>query len=1145
MRRLKRMGRKFVSAALALTMTLGLIATGNFATITQVKAASALGSNDFLKVNGTQIRKSKGSGDVVYLRGTNAGGWLVQENWMNPTNASDQRTMMDTLANRFGSSKRDELVATYEDNYWTTQDFDNCAEMGMSVIRLPFTYMNLCDDNGNLKSNAFDRLDWFVSNCSSRGMYVILDMHGAFGSQNGMDHSGEVNDGTQLYYNQSNKNKTLNLWKSIAEHFKGNPAVAAYDILNEPGIKAAATYSLQWDFYNEIYNAIRSKDSDHIIIMESCWDANNLPRPSQYGWTNVAYEYHYYPWNAQNSSSAQQSYFSGKVSDISSHNYGVPTFVGEFTCFEQEQGWKTAMSIFNSQGWHWTTWSYKVTGNSSWGIYNHSPQSVDIYNDSADTIKNKWSAVGTSSAWKNNMIYNVVKEYLPGKVSSTGGSSSSDNNSSGSSTSGVATFYEHSNYGGWSVSLGEGSHNYSDIISAGIKNDAISSIRVSSGYKVTIYNDADFKGDKKEFTSDASYVGDDLNDKTSSIKIEKIGSSNMSSYSTANLSNGKYSIKSIANEKYVVAENGGSDPLMANRDSYSGAWETFFIENNGDGTVNIKAEANNKYVCAVLDEENQLTSRSDSPSTWEKFRIYKIKDGEYGIRSAENGKYVKSDLDNGGKLIAGSDSIAGAWEAFVIEKVGDSTSSDAKASFYEHSNYGGWSVSLGVGSYNYGDILAAGIKNDAISSLKVPSGYKVTLYNDADFKGSSKDFTSDASYVGDDLNDKTSSIKIEKIGSSNISSYSTANLSSGKYSIKSIANEKYVVAENGGSDPLMANRDSYSGAWETFFIENNGDGTVNIKAEANNKYVCAVLDEENQLTSRSDSPSTWEKFRIYKIKDGEYGIRSAENGKYVKSDLDNGGKLIAGSDSIAGAWEAFVIEKVGDSTSNASSNAKATFCEHSDYGGWSVSLGEGKYDYSAMIAAGIKNDQISSVKVPDGYRVILYNDAGFSGGAKTLLQDASGLGDFNDKTSSIIIEKVDRVNFNNADTYITSIANGKVVCAENGGSDTIVANRSSCGGAWESFQIVTNDDGTVSLRSVSNGKYVCAVIDEKCQLLPRSDSIGTWEKFIIEKISDGEYALYSIANGKYVQANLNDGGKLYAISDTVAGAWEAFKINKL
>ena len=891
--------KKLVSMLLVFAMTFSVAISGKITGITQVSAREALGSNDFLKVNGTQIRKQKGTGDVVYLRGTNAGGWLVQENWMNPTNASDQKTMMTTLANRFGTSKRDELVSTYENNYWTTQDFDNCAEMGMSVIRLPFTYMNLCDDNGNLKSNAFDRLDWFVQNCSQRGMYVILDMHGAFGSQNGMDHSGEINDGKQLYYNQSNKDKTLNLWKKIAEHFKGNPAVAAYDILNEPGIKAAATYSLHWDFYNEIYNTIRSKDSNHIIIMESCWDADNLPRPSQYGWTNVAYEYHYYPWSAQNSSDAQKSYFSSKVSDIANHNYGVPTFVGEFTCFEQAEGWKAAMSTFNSQGWHWTTWSYKVTGNSSWGIYNHNPEKVDIYNDSADTIKNKWSAVGTANGWKNDKIYNLVKPYLSGTVTSTGGSTTDD--SDNNSTSGVATLYEHSNYGGWAVSLEEGSYDYKDILAKGIVNDQISSLRVSDGYKVTIYDDEGFKGTSKEFTSDASYVGNEMNDKTSSIKIEKINNqtSTTTSYNTVKLPNGKYSIKSVANEKYVAAENGGSETIVANRDNYGGSWETFYIVNNDDGTVSIKADANNKYVCAVLDEENQLTPRSDSISTWEKFKIYKINDSEYGIRSAENRKYVKADLDKGGKLIAGSDSIAGAWEAFNIEKLGDETSS-----------------------------------------------------------------------------------------------------------------------------------------------------------------------------------------------------------------------------------------------------AKATFYENSNYSGWSVALSEGRYDYGTMISKGIKNDQISSVKVADGYKVTLYNDAGFAGSKKTLFTDASGLGDFNDKTSAIVIEKVEKADFNNSNAYITSIANGQVVCAENGGSETIVANRSSCGGAWETFQIVNNDDGTVSLKSIANGKYVCAVIDENNQLLPRSESVGTWEKFIIEKISDGEYALYSLANGKYVQANLNDGGKLFATSETVAGAWEVFNINR-
>lgn len=891
--------KKLVSMLLVFAMTFSVAISGKIIGITQVSAREALGSNDFLKVNGTQIRKQKGTGDIVYLRGTNAGGWLVQEDWMNPTNASDQKTMMTTLANRFGASKRDELVSTYENNYWTTQDFDNCAEMGMSVIRLPFTYMNLCDDNGNLKSNAFDRLDWFVQNCSQRGMYVILDMHGAFGSQNGMDHSGEINDGKQLYYNQSNKDKTLNLWKKIAEHFKGNPAVAAYDILNEPGIKAAATYSLHWDFYNEIYNTIRSKDSNHIIIMESCWDADNLPRPSQYGWTNVAYEYHYYPWSAQNSSDAQKSYFSSKVSDIANHNYGVPTFVGEFTCFEQAEGWKAAMSTFNGQGWHWTTWSYKVTGNSSWGIYNHNPEKVDIYNDSADTIKNKWSAVGTANGWKNDKIYNLVKPYLSGTVTSTGGSTTDD--SDNNSTSGVATLYEHSNYGGWAVSLEEGSYDYKDILAKGIVNDQISSLRVSDGYKVTIYDDEGFKGKSKEFTSDASYVGDEMNDKTSSIKIEKINNqtSTTTSYNTVKLPNGKYSIKSVVNEKYVAAENGGSDPIVANRDNYSGSWETFYIVNNDDGTVSIKADANNKYICAVLDEENQLTPRSDSISTWEKFKIYKINDSEYGIRSAENGKYVKADLDNGGKLIAGSDSIAGAWEAFNIEKLGDETSS-----------------------------------------------------------------------------------------------------------------------------------------------------------------------------------------------------------------------------------------------------AKATFYENSNYSGWSVALSEGRYDYGTMISKGIKNDQISSVKVADGYKVTLYNDERFAGSKKTLFTDASGLGDFNDKTSAIVIEKVEKADFNNSNAYITSIANGQVVCAENGGSETIVANRSSCGGAWETFQIVNNNDGTGSLKSIANGKYVCAVIDENNQLLPRSESVGTWEKFIIEKISDGEYALYSLANGKYVQANLNDGGKLFATSETVAGAWEVFNINR-
>lgn len=77
--------KKLVSMLLVFAMTFSVAISGKITGITQVSAREALGSNDFLKVNGTQIRKQKGTGDIVYLRGTNAGGWLVQEDWMNPT----------------------------------------------------------------------------------------------------------------------------------------------------------------------------------------------------------------------------------------------------------------------------------------------------------------------------------------------------------------------------------------------------------------------------------------------------------------------------------------------------------------------------------------------------------------------------------------------------------------------------------------------------------------------------------------------------------------------------------------------------------------------------------------------------------------------------------------------------------------------------------------------------------------------------------------------------------------------------------------------------------------------------------------------------------------------------------------------------
>lgn len=93
---------------------------------------------------------------------------------------------------------------------------------------------------------------------------------------------------------------------------------------------------------------------------------------------------------------------------------------------------------------------------------------------------------------------------------------------------------------------------------------------------------------------------------------------------------------------------------------------------------------------------------------------------------------------------------------------GNVNTSSGDIYIYQDINYGGTSASLGLGNYTLSSLQAKGFKNDDLSSIKVPWGYKVTLYADDNFSGSTKVVTEDTSWIGSDWNDKVSSIKVEK-----------------------------------------------------------------------------------------------------------------------------------------------------------------------------------------------------------------------------------------------------------------------------------------------------------------------------------------------------------------------------------------------
>jgi hypothetical protein len=57
----------------------------------------------------------------------------------------------------------------------------------------------------------------------------------------------------------------INLWKVLAERYKGNPWVAGYNPLNEP---ADEQWTRLLSFYDRIVPAIREVDPDHILFLE-------------------------------------------------------------------------------------------------------------------------------------------------------------------------------------------------------------------------------------------------------------------------------------------------------------------------------------------------------------------------------------------------------------------------------------------------------------------------------------------------------------------------------------------------------------------------------------------------------------------------------------------------------------------------------------------------------------------------------------------------------------------------------------------------------------------------------------------------------------------------------------------------------------
>ena len=123
--------------------------------------------------------------------------------------------------------------------------------------------------------------------------------------------------------------------------------------------------------------------------------------------------------------------------------------------------------------------------------------------------------------------------------------------------------------------------------------------------------------------------------------------------------------------------------------------------------------------------------------------------------------------------------------------------------------------------------------------------------------------------------------------------------------------------------------------------------------------------------------------------------------------------------AIGGNWPGFVVDNTAFPArmlvdyvrvyqQTTAPSGPVNLFQHCDYGGYSIPLNEGSYSMNQLQALGFVDNDISSVRVQDGYQITMYEHDNFTGASLLKTSDDNCLVNegFNDIMSSAIVSKI-------------------------------------------------------------------------------------------------------------------------------------------
>lgn len=238
----------------------------------------------FLKTEDKRMINEEGS--QVILRGYGAGNWMVQEAFLFGTGGFSgefkpffraggmdrTRSIHQILRETCGTAYADSFWPRFYRSYLNENDIRHLHETGFNSIRLPLNARAFLKEEPEIIFNedTFTMMDELLDACEKHGVYAILDLHAAYAGQSTVGCDDGVDNQPHLFTDAEGRERTILLWKTMAQRWQDRACVAGYEILNEP-LALPFTDPLIPEllaFYDEVIREIRSVDQKHMIFLQ-------------------------------------------------------------------------------------------------------------------------------------------------------------------------------------------------------------------------------------------------------------------------------------------------------------------------------------------------------------------------------------------------------------------------------------------------------------------------------------------------------------------------------------------------------------------------------------------------------------------------------------------------------------------------------------------------------------------------------------------------------------------------------------------------------------------------------------------------------------------------------------------------------------